>query len=258
MNAGRHASDRIRKVEAIVITHRELGEADRIIRVFSRENGKLNTLAKGVRKIQSRKAAHLEPCTQTALVLARGQSFWIVTQAETINAFPQIREDLGKTADALYVLELVDKVSTEGQPEQYLYRQTVDTLRRINDAADTFNAVRFFEFRFLDIAGFRPELIHCVACKKAIQPEDQYFSPVQGGILCPQCGPLDSKAVRASMDALRYLRHFQRSSYKDLENVEVPDKVRVEMQRLMSVYIAAMLEWNLNTPGFIKQIKRRF
>ena len=245
-------------MEAVVITHRELGEADRIVKVFSLENGKLNILAKGVRKIQSRKAAHLEPFTQSALVLARGKSFWIVTQAETINAFQQIREDLRKTTDALYILELVDKVSTEGQPEQYLYRLTIDTLRRINAVGDTFNAVRFFEFRFLDTAGFRPELINCVACKKVIKPENQYFSPVQGGILCPQCGPMDDKAVQASMDTLRYLRHFQRSKYKDLVNIEVPAKVREEMQKLLGIYIATMLEWNLKTPGFMKQINRRF
>lgn len=256
MRNGRQASDRIRKVEAIVIAHRELGEADRVVRVFSRENGKLNTLAKGVRKIQSRKAAHLEPFTQSALILARGKTFWIITQAETINAFPQIRDNLEKTADASYVLELVDKVSTEGQPETVLYRLLLNTLERINQTTDTFNAVRYFEFRFLDAAGFRPELFQCVSCKKAIEPEDQFFSPIQGGILCPQCGPLESKALPASVNTLRYMRHFQRSAYKDIAGVAVPDGVRIEMQRLTGNYMAAMLDWNLKTPGFIRQIKR--
>ena len=125
-----------------------MGEADRIVRVFSLENGKLNTLAKGVRKIHSRKAAHLEPFTQTSLVLARGKTFWIITQAEAINAFPQIRENLDKTADASYVLELIDKVTTEDQPEDNLYRLLRSTLDRINQSDDTFNAVLYFEFRF--------------------------------------------------------------------------------------------------------------
>jgi DNA repair protein RecO (recombination protein O) len=167
-----------------------------------------------------------------------------------------IRDDLNKTADALYVLELIDKVSTEGQAEEFLYRLLRDTLNRINDSSDTFNTIRYFEFRFLDASGFRPELTNCVGCKKPIQPEDQYFSPIQGGILCPQCGPLDAKAVYASKDALRYLRHFQRSSYRDLAEVDVPAKVRSEMQKLLNIYIAAILEWNLKTPGFIRQINR--
>ncbi len=257
MSAGGLSSDRIRKVEAIVIAHRELGEADRIVRIFSRENGKLNTLAKGVRKIHSRKAPHLEPFTQTSLVLARGQSFWIITQADTVNAFPQIREDLTRTTDASYVLELVDKVSAEEQPEPELFRLVLDTLNRINDSADTFNAMRYFEFRFLDAAGFRPDLINCVSCKKIIEPEDQFFSPAQGGILCPRCGPFDQTAIAAAKDTLRYLRHFQRSRYSEIKDLNIPPAIRLEMQKVLGSYMAAVMETRLNTPEFMRQIKDR-
>lgn len=255
MKDSMHASDRIRKVEAIVIAHKEYGEADRFVRIISLENGKLNTLAKGVRKMQSRKAAHLEPFTHTALVLARGHTFWIITQAETLHAFPMIREDLGKTADASYVLELVDKISTEGQPEPRLYRLTLDTLTRINESTDTFNVLRYFELRFLDTVGFRPELLNCVACKKTIQPEDQYFSPILGGILCPQCGQMDYKALPADQGTLRYLRHFQRSSYKEISGIIVPDKIRINLQKVLGIYLATMLEWQLKTPAFQQQIQ---
>ena len=213
--------------------------------------GKLNTLAKGSAKNpfpQSGSSGTVYP--NPHWYWREGRPFWIITQAETIEAFPRIRDDLAKTADASYVLELVDKVSTEGQPEDILYRLLRSTLDRINQADDTFNAVRYFEFRFLDAAGFRPELIHCVSCKKAIKPEDQFFSPVQGGILCPSCGSLDDKALPASMNTLRYIRHFQRSAYKDITGVVVPEDVRNEMQRLLGGYITVMLDWNLKTPGF--------
>lgn len=249
------ASDHIRKVEAIVIAHSEYGEADRFVRMFTLEYGKLNTLAKGVRKIQSRKAAHLEPFTHSSLILARGQTFWIITQAETIDSFTAIHDDLGKTANALYTLELVDKAALENQPEPGIFRLLLETLKRIDGSADTFNALRYYEMRFLDISGFRPELVRCVACKKEIQAEDQYFSALQGGILCPQCGPLDTRAVFTAKDTLRYLRHFQRSSYRDLEKITVPGKVRTEMQRIMSMYMSAVMEGQLKTPAFMRQIK---
>ena len=74
-------SERIRKVEAVIISHKDLGEADRLIRLISLEHGKLSAIAKGARKIRSRKAAHIEPFTYAALVLAKGQTFWIITQA---------------------------------------------------------------------------------------------------------------------------------------------------------------------------------
>jgi DNA repair protein RecO (recombination protein O) len=149
----------------------------------------------------------------------------------------------------------VDKVSTEGQAEPALFRLALETLKRINDISDTYNAMRYFELRFLDIAGFRPELQHCVACKKEIQPEDQYFSPLQGGILCPQCGRLDSKAIAASQDTLRYLRHFQRSNYKSIESIQMPPKVRAALQRILGAYLASILEWQLKTPAFQQQVR---
>ncbi|MDK2980663.1 MAG: repair protein RecO [Chloroflexota bacterium] len=251
------ASDHIRKVEALVIAHKEYGEADRFVRLFSLQNGKLNTLAKGVRKMQSRKAAHLEPFTHAALVLARGHTFWIITQAETVNAFPAIREDLDKTTDASYIMELVDKISTEGQAEPSLFRLALETMGRINDNADTYNCMRYFELRFLDITGFRPELQNCVACKKEIQAEDQYFSPLQGGILCPQCGRMDNTAIAANVDTLRYLRHFQRSNYRSVENLEIPPRVRPALQRVLGQYIASVVEWQLNTPAFQQQIREQ-
>jgi len=252
-----HASDRVRKVEALVIAHKDYGEADRFVRLYTLQYGKLNTLAKGTRKMQSRKAAHLEPFTRASLVLARGQTFWIITQAETLNAFPAIREDLEKTTDASYIIELVDKISTEGQAEAPLYRLALETLVRIDTNADTYNCLRYFELRFLDITGFRPELQKCVSCKKDILAEDQYFSPLQGGVLCPQCGRLDNTAVAVNVDTLRYLRHFQRSNYKSIENLQIPAHVRPSLQRILGIYIASVIEWQLNTPAFQQQIRIR-
>jgi DNA repair protein RecO (recombination protein O) len=257
MNGGKHASDRIRKVEAIVISHRDFGEADRLVKIFSLENGKLNTLAKGVRKIHSRKGPHLEPFTYASLVLARGQSFWIITQADTISAFPSIKEDLTKIGEASYVLELLEIITTEGQPEASLFKLILDTLNRISECTDAYNTVRYFELRFLDIGGFRPELTNCVACKKVIEAEDQFFSPVQGGALCPGCGSFDQSAIRISVDVLRYLRHFQRSNFADINKIVVPEMIRMEMQKVLSVYISSIIERKLNTPSFLRQIEKK-
>jgi DNA repair protein RecO (recombination protein O) len=70
--------------EAIVLRHSDWGEADRLLWIYTRKYGKLRALAKGIRKIRSRKAGHLEPFTRVALLLARGRDFFIVTQAETV------------------------------------------------------------------------------------------------------------------------------------------------------------------------------
>src|SRR5574340_836362 len=79
--------ERTIKVEAVVLRHSDWGEADRLLRIYTREAGKLRAIVKGARKLQSRKAGHLEPFTRVQLMLARGRDLWIVTQAETVNPF---------------------------------------------------------------------------------------------------------------------------------------------------------------------------
>jgi len=249
--------ERIRKVEAVVISHRDFGEADRLVKIYSRQEGKMTAIAKGVRRIRSRKAAHLEPFTHASLVLAVGRTFWVVTQADTLGDFPHIRADLKRTARAAYVLELADLLSTEYQADDAFFRLLLETLRRIDGNGDIFNPVCYYELHALDLAGFKPELFHCVSCKKEIQPEDQFFSLRQGGALCPSCGAAaEGGVLTISMEALRYLRHFQRSAYKKMGEVNIPESVRNEMRRLLDRYVSAVAERRLNAPGFYDQITR--
>ncbi len=246
--------ERIRKVEAVIISHKDFGEADRLIRLFSLEHGKLSAIAKGARKIRSRKAAHIEPFTYTALVLAKGQTFWIITQADTKAGYPGIREDLRKTAKAAYVLELADQLTGDEQPEPAIFHLITETLQRIDAVEDPFNAVLNFELRMLDFSGFRPDFFHCAGCHKEIQPQDQFFSVQQGGVLCPACGKLDGSPIPVSRNTLRHLRHFQRSAYSKVAEIKVDDITGAEIYRVISPYISYVTERKLNSPEFLNQI----
>ncbi len=248
-------SERIRKVEAIVISHVEYGETDRILNLFSRELGKVHAIAKGVRKEHSRKAGHLEPFTCVTLMLARGASLWIISQAETVEAFNEIRTNLERTALAAYYLELVDRFTTEDEVHPHLYRLLRDTMHRLSSPDLSFNVTRFFEMGFLEMVGFRPELFNCVQCRAEIQPEDQFFSIAQGGALCPKCGLRVDSSESIQVLTLKYLRHFQRSDYEQVRHLEIPTVTQQKMEKLMQRYIAYLAEKKLNTPAFYRAIQ---
>ena len=82
------------RVEAVVLRRIDFGEADRVLVLFTRERGKLAVVAKGVRRLSSRMAGHLELFTQSELQLAKGANLDVVTQAETRDPFRALREDL--------------------------------------------------------------------------------------------------------------------------------------------------------------------
>jgi len=211
-------------------------------------------LAKGVRKMGSRKAAYLEPFMQSKVVLARGKSFWIITQADAIKQHLLIRESLQKTAAAAYVMELADRFTIEEEPSPAMYRLIVDALERVDTLEKIYVAMRFYELRMLEQAGFRPELTDCTSCGKAIIAEDQFFSTRQGGVLCPTCGAQHPQARRVSMDALRYLRHIQRSSYAALKDIDIPVELSREITALMDGYISSVVERRLHAPEFLRQV----
>ena len=175
--------------EAIVLRHSDYGEADRIVTLFTRERGKLRAVAKGARKIASRKAGHLEPFTRLKIQLAMGRDLFIVTQAETIDAYPTLRDDLTRTGQAAYVIELLDRfVRDEEAASPPLFKLLAETLSRLAAETDSWLAVRYYEMRLLDFLGFRPQLFECANCGREIKAEDQFFSFSAGGVICPRCG----------------------------------------------------------------------
>ncbi|MBN2258553.1 MAG: DNA repair protein RecO [Anaerolineaceae bacterium] len=241
-------------VNAIILKHMDYGEADRIVTIFSVERGKLRAIARGVRKIRSRKAGHLEPFMHARLFLSQGREWPIITQAQTTDSFDGLRNDLVKIGHASYVVELLERFSSEDGDNPALFHLLLETLNRLEDSEDLFQPTQYFELHMLDLQGFKPELIKCVRCSGVIQPADQFFSAELGGILCPKCGPLVSLSQSVSLEALKYLRHYQRSTYTEAKRAIINDKTRDEMGRLSRYYITFLLERRLNSPDFIKMV----
>lgn len=249
--------DHTLRVEAVVLRHSDWGEADRLLVLLTRERGKIRCIAKGVRRLRSRKAGHLEPFTHAALLLAKGRDFWIVTQAETLDAYLPLREDLVRTGYAAYVIELVDRFTYDEGATRGLFSLLLDTLRRITAAEDVFLAVRYFELRLLELVGFRPELFRCVMCSEEVRPQDQFFSPLRGGVVCPKCGPQVMAARAISVEMLKFLRHLQRSSYAEATRARLTPAIQHEMEVLLQHYITYLLERGLNSPDFLNEVRKK-
>lgn len=243
------------RVEAVVLRHSDWGEADRLLWLYTREQGKLRAVAKGARKLLSRKAGHLQPFTRVALMLSHGRDLWIVTQAETVDAYLALGQDLVRTGYAAYVMELLDRFTYEEGENHLLYRLLVETMERIAGEEDAFWAVRYFETHLLDLLGFKPELFECVQCREAIQPQNQFFSLLRGGVMCPKCGGNEGGLRPVSLEALRFLRHFQRSTYLAAHKANVPETVRQEMEALLQAYLTFLLERGLNSPSFLRAVR---
>lgn len=244
------------RVEAVILRHNDYGEADRMLTLYTAQIGKTRALVKGARKITSRKAGHIEPFTHVKLQLAKGRDLPLVTQADTIDTYLPLRENLLLTSQASYVVELLDRFTYEdGSENTSIFRLLTDTLSRLASGADPWMVTRYYEMRLLDYLGFRPQLFECANCRKPVLPEDQFFSYSAGGVICRNCAPRLTHLKPISVDTLKYLRHFQRSTYEQAARALPTEKARAEAEDLMQGYFTFLLERELNTPGFLKKIR---
>jgi DNA repair protein RecO (recombination protein O) len=184
--------------EGVVLRTHKLGEADRIVVLMTAGRGKVRAVAKGVRKTKSRFGGRLEPPSRASLLLYEGRELDTITQAETLEHYPAIRDDLDRLTDAIALLEAVDQVAQEGEPTAPLYRMLTGALRTLA-AAETRSPllVAAFYWKLLALEGVAPVLDCCVRCgseradgtvdaDRAGAPGGELvsFDPVEGGVLC--------------------------------------------------------------------------
>lgn len=141
-------------IEGVILKRRNLGEADRVVTVFSKQFGKLDVLAKGVRRINSRRAGSLEPATQSTLTLARGKTFDLVTEARAINSFGGSKTSLGRLTQVNQVLEIVDLLTRENQEHTEVYELLLDALKALSSPGKRRAQIVYSVKSMVEVLGF--------------------------------------------------------------------------------------------------------
>ncbi len=254
--------ERTYRTEAIVLRRKDFGEADRILTLFTPELGKVRAVAKGIRKPRSRKAGHLELFTCARLLLAVGRDLDIITQAEGLEPYRPLRDNLLRSAYGAYMVELLDRFTPEAEENPDLYHLLRQGLGWAAEADDLALAARYYELHLLGLAGYQPQLRRCVVCGRELEAVDQFFSVSEGGVVCPASAaqptgrPGPSGRLPLSLGALKLLRYMQSNPYSKVAALSVSGRTQSEVERLLARYITEILERQLKSVEFLKLIRR--
>ncbi len=232
--------------QGIVLRTVKLGEADRIVTLVTAGHGKLRAVAKGVRRTKSRFGARVEPLSHVALLCYEGRNLDTITQAEALEQFRPVREDLGRLSRGLCLLEVVDAVVQEGDDDPRLYQMLLGALRALA-AGETPLLVPAFFWKLLAQQGFRPSLDACASCGAQGDVEAlEAFDPGEGGVLCRTC----RRGTRITPAAVALLRRILGG---DLVAVlaEGASPAGAELEHLATRAIEYHLERRLRVPGLL-------
>jgi DNA repair protein RecO (recombination protein O) len=251
------------KAEAIVLRHQAVGEADRVVTVFTREYGRLRTAARGVRRTTSRLAGRIQPYTHARLLLARGRTLDVIAQAEVVAAFAGLRRNLTRSAYAAYVAELVDRFLPDRDRNESVFALLRTTLAALDRAAEDDAQVHalWFALHLAAELGYRPETEACVVCGRRVPralgrgAEAWAFSPALGGAVCPACRAQDAEAIGASPGILAAFGFLLRVSEEALPRLRMSRAQRDELARLVQAHLEYRLEAKLRAPSVIRRLE---
>ena len=245
------------RTEAIVLRQHPLGEADLLLTLFTPQEGKLRAVAKGVRRLTSKLAGHLEPLTRVELSLSVGQGLDVVSQAQMVEGFASVKGDLARTSRALYLAELVDGFAVERSGNPALYGLLLEALALLGQEVEAGPLLRSFEVRLLDLSGFRPELQVCVECRQPPEEGLQRYTPDGGGLLCGECAPPRARVMSLSSKALATLRLLDSTSLEQASRLHLAPELVEELRVLLSATIRYWLEREVRSAAFLETLQAR-
>ena len=245
----------IKKVEAIVLKRIPIRESSILATFFSRENGKFRGLIKGVRREKNPLGARFEPFTHLSVVYYEKirSDTHLVSETVVLNANAYMRERLSLFGYGSYLTELVDVFFDLYDPYPDVFDLLQDSFKLLVDYPASI-IFRTFEVKLFQTIGLLPILNHCVLCRK--EWLDQcYFSPRQGGIICPSCDRGEPGTIKISQGTIQSLLYLLKTDIAQAVKLSLTPQSQKELAFIHHKFLQYRLEYPLKTPKFLAEIK---
>lgn len=244
------------KSEGVVLRNINYSEADKILTIFTKQNGKVQAIAKGARKYKNNLVASTQTFCYSNFLMYEGKNFYHINQGEVIDSFFSLREDLEKLAYATYIIELIDAGTLEGESNPILFDLLIKTLQVLtNIEKDYKNLLLAFELKYISFIGYKPQLKRCVSCESDFTNNIK-FSVAHGGALCENCFNIDANSKSIDLMVLNKMKELLYLKLDEISNIKINNKEANRIEYLLLRYITSHLDKkNFKSLEFIKSLE---
>ena len=249
------------KTEAIILKDYDLGEQDKIVVLYSRQYGKARAIAKGARRIKSRFACLIQPPSYNSLLVYKNRkgSLDIIRECVAKYQFLKIKKDLVRFAYVCYLIELVEKLTEQGESQSSLFGMLLRSLFLLESIPKCSLSllVESFQLKLLDILGFRPHLKGCINCGKKVSSISYfYFSSTLGGVLCQNCKSIDGRRISLSREAVLLMRRLLFSKFEEISGVGINTEIVKETEVILRTYLSYQGQIKMPDSCFIRDFEK--
>lgn len=242
------------KTLAITLRRTDYKDSSQIITFYTRDYGKIQTLAKGVKRSVKGICGGIDLLTYNHIVFIRKSSpkLNILTEWFLRDNFHLLREKQRKYFSALYILELIREFTEDNDRNELLFDLFVNTLREIaNKVEPTVNIIAF-EVQMLALLGYMPEINHCVSCKKKLHTRTMFFfSALEGGVVCSDCGRNIKKKVKISGGTIAAINYLAGREIQNAGRLSIQPFLQHDIKKVLRYYLSFLLNKKLKMWRYI-------
>jgi len=240
------------KTHGIVLREVNTGEADKILTIFTKDQGKVSGVAKSARKPKSKFVAGAQFLCYSEFVMFKGRDMFSINSCDLVEPFYNIRNDIVKLTYSAHLSEILNDVIQENQPATKVLQLFLNSLHVLaNTEKNPELITRIFEIRLLSIIGYPPYVQGCTECGNE-EFSGLYFSFKKCGFLCKACSQVDKLAISITIGTARTLNYIVHANLKDVFSFEVSEEVLWELGRISRRYLHEMLEKDYKKLDYLK------
>ncbi len=241
------------KAEGVVLGRHALGEADRVVDLFTREFGRLRVKVKAVRRTTSRLAGKLEPFTHARFLLARGRALDVVAQVEVLDGHADLREDLRRLSYGWLVADLTLQLVPEAEPHPEVFTLLLEALQLLRQG-DPAVAAGWYGLHLFGELGYRPASDRCAGCGR--EAGGDRWSPALGGFCCPRCSEADPGHLRLGGEAAGATRFLLQASAQEAGRLRLSGQATARVVAAVVGYAEARADRPLRAARVLQALDR--
>ena len=251
----------IYKTEAIILRDYDLGEQDKIVVFYSRRYGKTRAIAKGARRIKSRFACVIQPPSYNSLLVYKNRkgSLDIIRECVAKYQFLEIKKDLVRFAYVCYLVQLIDKLTEQGESQPSLFEILLKSLFVMESISKCSLKILMesFQLKLLNILGYQPYLEGCINCGTKISSISYfYFSSKLGGVLCQNCKIIDERRVSLSREAILLMRRLLFLKFEEISGARINKEIVKETEVILGTYLSYQGQIKMPDSCFIRSFEK--
>ena len=225
------------KTEGIVLRETKYQETSKILSIYTKKMGKISVMAKGANRPKSKLIANTQLFSYNEYQFSQGKSFYYINQADLIDSFYDIRENMERVIYGFYILELVDKSVADEEANEKIFLLIEKVLRLLSQIQDNYlRLIAAFELKYISFLGYRPYVSECVMCGNG-ESLGYKFSNLEGGILCINCYTKDLTAKLIDKDIYEAMVKLLYAPLDELDNIYISEDTLCRLHDIIENYI---------------------